>query len=90
VARATFAQDHGDVKGEILELKNTNQQTIGWISSRLRSEGVTRVAREVGTKAGSAARLKSRRRGTWKDAHRHRERDGATSPSRLRRHRQGW
>jgi hypothetical protein len=47
-----------DVKGEILELKNTINVMVDQLN-RFASE-VTRVAREVGTKASSAARRRSR------------------------------
>jgi CheY-like chemotaxis protein/HAMP domain-containing protein/signal transduction histidine kinase len=55
-----------DVKGEILELKNTINTTVDQLSS-LGSE-VTRVAREVGTegKLGGQAQVKGVA-GTWKD-----------------------
>ncbi len=56
-----------DVKGEILELKNT----INTMVDQLRSfaSEVTRVAREVGTegKLGGQARRAKACRGTWKD-----------------------
>src|SRR5690242_2362436 len=55
-----------DVKGEILELKNTINTMVGQLSS-FASE-VTRVAREVGTegKLGGQARVEGVA-GTWKD-----------------------
>jgi HAMP domain-containing protein/signal transduction histidine kinase/CheY-like chemotaxis protein len=55
-----------DVKGEILELKNTINTMVGQLSS-FASE-VTRVAREVGTegKLGGQAQVKGVA-GTWKD-----------------------
>src|SRR5262249_52815490 len=55
-----------DVKGEILELKNTVNIMVGQLSS-FASE-VTRVAREVGTegKLGGQAQVKGVS-GTWKD-----------------------
>ncbi len=43
-----------DVKGEILELKNTINTMVDQLSSF--AAEVTRVAREVGTKENSAAR----------------------------------
>ena len=73
-----------DVKGEILELKNT----INTMVDQLRSFAaeVTRVAREVGTegKLGGQADVKGVA-GTWKDLDRFRELDGlATSPAQVR------
>src|SRR5439155_20372657 len=55
-----------DVKGEILELKNTINTMVGQLGS-FASE-VTRVAREVGTegKLGGQAEVKGVA-GTWKD-----------------------
>src|SRR2546426_11371733 len=55
-----------DVKGEILELKNTVNTMVDQLSS-FASE-VTRVAREVGTdgKLGGQAQVKGVS-GTWKD-----------------------
>src|SRR5881296_696702 len=55
-----------DVKGEILELKNTINAMVGQLSS-FASE-VTRVAREVGTEGelGGQAKVKGVE-GTWKD-----------------------
>jgi HAMP domain-containing protein len=54
-----------DVRGEILELKDT----INTMVDQLRSFAaeVTRVAREVGTEGRSAVRRACRRRRTWKD-----------------------
>ena len=56
-----------DVKGEILELKNT----VNVMVDQLRSFAaeVTRVAREVGTegKLGGQADVRRRVAGTWKD-----------------------
>jgi HAMP domain-containing protein len=55
-----------DVKGEILELKNTINTMVDQLSSF--ADEVTRVAREVGTegKLGGQARVKGIS-GTWKD-----------------------
>src|SRR5881227_1555621 len=55
-----------DVKGEILELKNTINTMVDQLSSF--ADEVTRVAREVGTdgKLGGQARVKGVS-GTWKD-----------------------
>jgi HAMP domain-containing protein len=55
-----------DVKGEVLELKNTINTMVGQLSSF--SSEVTRVAREVGTegKLGGQAEVKDVS-GTWKD-----------------------
>src|SRR5437764_3484 len=55
-----------DVKGEILELKNTVNTMVDQLSSF--ADEVTRVAREVGTdgKLGGQARVKGVS-GTWKD-----------------------
>ncbi|HHY85925.1 MAG TPA: response regulator, partial [Verrucomicrobia bacterium] len=55
-----------DVKGEILELKNTVNTMVDQLSSF--ASGVTRVAREVGTegKLGGQAQVKGVS-GTWKD-----------------------
>jgi HAMP domain-containing protein/CheY-like chemotaxis protein/signal transduction histidine kinase len=71
VTKAVAAGDLGkkitvDVKGEILELKNTINTMVDQLSS-FASE-VTRVAREVGTegKLGGQARVKGVA-GTWKD-----------------------
>jgi len=59
-------KNHGKVKGEILELKNTINTMVDQLSS-FASE-VTRVAREVGTegKLGGQADVKGVA-GTWKD-----------------------
>src|SRR5205823_5632427 len=55
-----------DVKGEILELKNTINTMVDQLSS-FASE-VTRVAREVGTEGKLGGRSEERRVGeTWKD-----------------------
>src|SRR5207302_1075678 len=55
-----------DVKGEILELKNTINTMVDQLSSF--ADEVTRVAREVGTegKLGGQAQVKGVS-GTWKD-----------------------
>src|SRR5206468_3574338 len=55
-----------DVKGEILELKNTVNTMVDQLSSF--ADEVTRVAREVGTegKLGGQAKVKGVS-GTWKD-----------------------
>src|SRR5436305_9778071 len=55
-----------DVKGEILELKNTINTMVDQLSSF--ADEVTRVAREVGTdgKLGGQAEVKGVS-GTWKD-----------------------
>jgi CheY-like chemotaxis protein/HAMP domain-containing protein/GAF domain-containing protein len=55
-----------DVRGEILQLKNTINTMVGQLSSF--ADEVTRVAREVGTegKLGGQARVKGVS-GTWKD-----------------------
>ena len=71
-----------DVKGEILELKNTINTMVDQLNS-FASE-VTRVAREVGTegKLGGQAAGEGRRRHV-EGPHRQRELDGrATSPAR--------
>ena len=64
--RRPVAEDHVDVKGEILELKNT----INTMVDQLRSFAaeVTRVAKEVGTegKLGGQAEVQGVS-GTWKD-----------------------
>ena len=64
-----------DVKGEILELKNTINVMVDQLNS-FASE-VTRVAREVGTegKLGGQAQVAGVG-GTWKDLDRQRERHG--------------
>src|SRR2546422_773988 len=55
-----------DVKGEILELKNTINTMVDQISSF--ASGVTRVAREVGTEGKLAGQADVRGvAGTWKD-----------------------
>ena len=55
-----------DVRGEILELKDTINTMVDQLNS-FASE-VTRVAREVGTEGGWAARRRCRASaGTWKD-----------------------
>ena len=56
-----------DVKGEILELKNTHQHD-GGPAQRASPSEVTRVAREVGTegKLGGQAQVRGVA-GTWKD-----------------------
>src|SRR5207253_7043763 len=61
-----FGKVAGDVRGEILELKNTINTMVQQLSS-FASE-VTRVAREVGTegKLGGQAQVKGVA-GTWKD-----------------------
>src|SRR5215470_8894395 len=67
VARGDFTKKITvDVRGEILELKNTINTMVGQLSS-FASE-VTRVAREVGTegKLGGQAQVKGVA-GTWKD-----------------------
>jgi HAMP domain-containing protein len=64
--RRPFAQDHGRVRGEILELKNTINTMVDQLNA-FASE-VTRVAREVGTegKLGGQALVKGVG-GVWKD-----------------------
>ena len=64
-----------DVKGEILELKNTINTMVDQLNSF--SSEVTRVALEVGTegKLGGQAQVKGVA-GTWKDLTDSRERDG--------------
>jgi HAMP domain-containing protein/signal transduction histidine kinase/ActR/RegA family two-component response regulator len=67
VARGDLSQKITvDVKGEILELKNTVNTMVDQLSSF--ADEVTRVAREVGTdgKLGGQARVKGVS-GTWKD-----------------------
>src|SRR5436305_303923 len=74
IAQVTTAVANGDltqkitvdVKGEILELKNTINTMVDQLSSF--ADEVTRVAREVGTdgKLGGQARVKGVS-GTWKD-----------------------
>ena len=56
-----------DVKGEILQLKNTINTMVDQLSSF--ADEVTRVAREVGTegKLGGQAQGQGRQSGTWKD-----------------------
>ena len=64
--RRPLQEDHGDVKGEVLELKNTINS---WsTSSRSFADEVTRVAKEVGTegKLGGQAQVEGVS-GTWKD-----------------------
>src|SRR5205807_6062412 len=74
IAQVTTAVANGDlsqqitvdVKGEILELKNTVNTMVGQLSSF--ADQVTRVAREVGTegKLGGQAEVKGVA-GTWQD-----------------------
>src|SRR6185436_10925224 len=74
IAQVTTAVANGDlsqqitvdVKGEILELKNTVNTMVGQLSSF--ADQVTRVAREVGTdgKLGGQAEVKGVS-GTWRD-----------------------
>src|SRR5438128_2907354 len=67
VARGDLSQKITvDVKGEILELKNTVNTMVDQLSSF--ADEVTRVAREVGTegKLGGQAEVKGVS-GTWKD-----------------------
>src|SRR5206468_401879 len=55
-----------DVRGEILELKNTINTMVDQLSSF--ADEVTRVAREVGTDGKLESERAARRvRGTWKD-----------------------
>ena len=54
-----------DVKGEILELKNTINTMVDQLNGF--AAEVTRVAREVGTEGNWAARPQSGVAGTWKD-----------------------
>ena len=71
-----------DVKGEVLELKNTINTMVDQLSSF--ADEVTRVAREVGTEGrlGGQAKVKGVS-GTWKDLTRQRERAWpTTSPTR--------
>ena len=77
-----------DVKGEILELKNTINTMVDQLNA-FASE-VTRVAREVGTegKLGGQAQV-SGVAGTWKDLDRYRQRDGCQSDRTGARHREG-
>src|SRR5436309_3202998 len=66
VARGDLAQTmRGDVKGEILELKNTINTMVDQLSSF--ADEVTRVAREVGTegKLGGQAEVEGVS-GTWR------------------------
>jgi len=63
-----------DVKGEILELKSTINTMVDQLNA-FASE-VSRVAREVGTEASSAARRRCRGGGDLEGPHRQRERDG--------------
>src|SRR5262245_25906398 len=74
IAEVTTAVAHGDlskkitvdVKGEILELKNTINRMVDQLNS-FASE-VTRVAREVGTEGRQIGRAAGRDiGGTWKD-----------------------
>ena len=73
--RRSFAKITVDVRGEILELKNTINTMVDQLSS-FASE-VTRVAREVGTegKLGGQADVKGVA-GTWKDLTDSRQLDG--------------
>jgi HAMP domain-containing protein len=65
-ARRPVAQDHVDVKGEILELKNTINTMVDQLNAF--AAEVTRVAREVGTEGrlGGQADVPGVA-GTWKD-----------------------
>jgi hypothetical protein len=67
-----------DVRGEILELKNTINTMVDQLNAF--AGEVTRVAREVGTegKLGGQADVKGVG-GTWKDLHRQRELHGAAT-----------
>ena len=54
-----------DVKGEILELKDTINTMVDQLNAF--AGEVTRVAREVGTEGKLGGQAQARRRGTWKD-----------------------
>ncbi len=77
-----------DVKGEILELKNTINTMVDQLNA-FASE-VTRVAREVGTEGrlGGQAQVPGVA-GTWKDLDRHRQRHGGKPDRTGARHREG-
>ena len=77
-----------DVKGEILELKNTINTMVDQLNGF--AGEVTRVAREVGTEGrlgGQAAGAGRRRH--LEGSHRHRQRDGGQPHRTGARHRQG-
>ena len=76
-----------DVKGEILELKNTINTMVDQLNAF--AAEVTRVAREVGTegKLGGQAQVPGVA-GTWKDLNRQRERDGRQPNRAGARHRE--
>jgi len=72
VARGDLSrQDHGDVKGEILELKNTINTMVDQLNGF--AGEVTRVAREWAPKGGSAVRRKCRESREPGRSHGHRE-----------------
>ncbi len=77
-----------DVKGEILELKNTINTMVEQLNGF--AAEVTRVAREVGTegKLGGQAEVPGVA-GTWKDLTGQRERDGQQPHEPGARHREG-
>ena len=66
-----------DVKGEILELKNTINTMVDQLNAF--AGEVTRVAREVGTEGSLAGRLKSRCRRHMERSHRQRELHGVAT-----------
>ena len=76
-----------DVKGEILELKNTINTMVDQLNAF--AAEVTRVAREVGTdgKLGGQAQVPGVA-GTWKDLDRQRQRDGRQPDRAGARHRE--
>ena len=77
-----------DVKGEILELKNTINTMVDQLNGF--AGEVTRVAREVGTEGrlGGQAQVPGVA-GTWKDLDRYRQRHGGESHRTGARHREG-
>jgi HAMP domain-containing protein len=76
-----------DVKGEILELKNTINTMVDQLNA-FASE-VTRVAREVGTEGVSAVSAGAGRGRHVEGSDRHRQRNGGQSDGAGTRHRQG-
>ena len=96
IAEVTTAVAHGDlsrkitvdVKGEILELKNTINTMVDQLNAF--AAEVTRVAREVGTegKLGGQAQ-RARRRRHLEGSHRQRQRHGRQPDRAGPRHRQG-
>jgi len=77
-----------DVKGEILQLKETINTMVDQLNSF--AAEVTRLAREVGTegKLGGQAVVPGVA-GTWKDLNRQRQRDGQQPDKPGSRHREG-